>query len=294
MSCTRRTFLGACAVAGAVGTLGFIKASAASAPSKLRAITYNVLGCKGYAETAEAEPYLKRAASQMPARIAQELALYEPDIVTFQEGPDEATVAEIARLLGMRQGFFASGFKSSKSYPVGFPGAIITRFPIQEVTNRPMARSSESADLFTRHWGRAVLQYAGGPLVVYSAHLHPSDDSIREREITEALAVMKKDMDHGAPLMLIGDLNHKPDGADYPRWRAAGLVDTFRPGPGVHERTFGSHKPEKRIDYIWAYGSLAKQPVECRVLFEGAFRTNPEDPRSFALSDHIPVLATFG
>ncbi len=38
---------------------------------------------------------------------------------------------------------------------------------------------------------------------------------------------------------------------------------------------------------------LAERLRECRVLYEGAFRTNPDDPRSFALSDHIPVMASF-
>jgi hypothetical protein len=28
-------------------------------------------------------------------------------------------------------------------------------------------------------------------------------------------------------------------------------------------------------------------------LFEGSFRMNNEDPKGFALSDHIPVLADF-
>ena len=51
--------------------------------------------------------------------------------------------------------------------------------------------------------------------------------------------------------------------------------------------------PNRRIDYIWSKGPLADRLTECRVLFEGAFRTNPDDPKSFAVSDHIPVLAVF-
>ena len=49
----------------------------------------------------------------------------------------------------------------------------------------------------------------------------------------------------------------------------------------------------ERINYIWAYGPIAKRLTNCRVLYEGAFRTYLEDPRSFALSDHVPVLAIF-
>ncbi len=38
---------------------------------------------------------------------------------------------------------------------------------------------------------------------------------------------------------------------------------------------------------------LATRREASRVLFEGPFRTNPADPASFALSDHLPVMATF-
>ena len=33
--------------------------------------------------------------------------------------------------------------------------------------------------------------------------------------------------------------------------------------------------------------------TEARCLFEGGFRTNPDDLQSVALSDHLPVLAAF-
>jgi hypothetical protein len=39
---------------------------------------------------------------------------------------------------------------------------------------------------------------------------------------------------------------------------------------------------------------VAARLSECRVLYEGAFRTWPDDARSFALSDHLPVMAAFG
>ena len=123
--------------------------------------------------------------------------------------------------------------------------------------------------------------------------MHPSDEDVRAREVTEVLRVMSKDMERGVPLLFQGDLNHRPEGPEYQRWVKAGLTDTFaRKGSGSRE-TFGSDKPEKRIDYIWAHGPLADRVRECRVLREGAFRTNPQDPRSFALSDHMPVTALF-
>lgn len=40
-------------------------------------------------------------------------------------------------------------------------------------------------------------------------------------------------------------------------------------------------------------GPISKRLKSAKVLFEGAFRTNPDDPTSYALSDHVPVLAVF-
>ena len=107
------------------------------------------------------------------------------------------------------------------------------------------------------------------------------------------LQVIGVDLDAGRTVVLQGDLNHEPDGPEYPRWVAAGLVDSFVAKGSGQPLTIPSTKPKKRIDYVWASESLAPRAAGCRVLFEGAFRTNPEDPRSFALSDHIPVLAVF-
>jgi len=91
-----------------------------------------------------------------------------------------------------------------------------------------------------------------------------------------------------------GDLNHRPDGPEYGRWREAGLVDAYRRDGETSEFTFPSTTPRQCIDYIWSNAVLARRGSAARVLFEGPFRTNPEDPRSFALSDHLPVLADFG
>jgi endonuclease/exonuclease/phosphatase family metal-dependent hydrolase len=251
----------------------------------MRTITYNVLKCEGYAATPEAKPFLKAAAPQVPTRLALELALYEPDIVTFQEGPPEKVLATISEQLRMNYAFFSGGWH----------GAVLTKFEIVEQQNCPLASWSERPkELFTRHWGRAVLRAPGGDLNLFSAHLHPSDDALREREVTEMLKVMAPSLEKGGPVILQGDLNHTPADPEYARWREAGLVDALdRKAQGTREFSFDSHKPFKRIDYVWTSRSLAQRGGDCRMLFERAFRTNPEDPESTALSDHIPVMADF-
>lgn len=70
-------------------------------------------------------------------------------------------------------------------------------------------------------------------------------------------------------------------------------METFA-ARGLGQRyTIPSYKVQTRIDYVWAHGPIVDRLRECRVLYEGAFRTNPDDPGSIALSDHVPVMATF-
>ncbi len=133
----------------------------------------------------------------------------------------------------------------------------------------------------------------GEELALYTAHLHPSRAELREREVTGMLAVMSEDLDANRSVILQGDLNHLPDGPEYSRWVDAGLVDAFAAVGLGQPLTIRSDEPRSRIDYVWTSGPLAERLRECRVLYEGAFRTNPDDPRSFALSDHIPVMAAF-
>jgi endonuclease/exonuclease/phosphatase family metal-dependent hydrolase len=283
---TRRDFLKTALAASAVSAVSpGLALAAAPGARRLRTITYNVLKCQGYAVTPEAKPFLKLAADQIPTRLALELALYEPDLITFQEGPPEKVLAGIADQLGMNHAFFAGGWH----------GAVLTKYPIVEQENCPLASWSERPkELFTRHWGRAVLRTPGGDLSLFSAHLHPSDASVREREVSEMLKVMAPSLEKGAPVILQGDLNHTPGGAEYARWLEAGFVDAFdRRERDTMEFSFSSHAPAKRIDYVLTCKALARRGGTSRILFEHAFRTNPADPRSVALSDHIPVMADF-
>ena len=280
---TRRDFF--LTGSGALGAALLPRAiRAQAAPLKPRTISYNILACKGYPETDTNRDRLRRARPQMVERLARELALYDPDIVTFQESPAEEKVAAIARIMGRHYTYFAGGF----------PGAVISKHPIVESQNCPLVKGPRPRDLFTRHWGRAVLEVGGGRLIVYSAHLHPSKPELRAREVTEALKVMERDIGDDVPVLFQGDLNHRPDGPEYGRWKAAGLVDTYSRNNGLATSTIPSTTPRSRIDYIWANPGLASRCQSFRVLFEGGFRTNPEDARSFALSDHLPVMADFG
>ena len=254
-------------------------------PGTFRVVAYNVYECTGWPKD-RARAHVATAKGQMPARFAQELELYDPDLINFSESPREEVVADIARRLKMNYVFLPSGGK--------WPGAILTRCEI--VASRKATELVPAADktLFTRHWGMAELRRPDGKrIIVHSAHLHPSDDAVRQREVATMLEVMKPDLAAGREMILMGDLNHEPSRPEYRQWLQGGWTDGFQPTderPGV---TFMGDDLKRRIDYVFAAGPLAKSVVESRPLFEGEFRVNPSDPADFALSDHLPQLCVF-
>jgi exonuclease III len=254
---------------------------------RLCTIAYNVLQCTGW-PVANAQKRLAWAKGQVPERFALELGLYAPDIISFAEAPEEAIVQEIAGRLGMKYCYFPSGDS--------WPGALMTRLELKTNQNCPVKSGSRPADLFTRHWGMGRLRNptTGAEIVVHSIHLHPNNAEIRSREVSAILEAIEPNLRAGESVLLQGDFNSTPDGPEYKRWLEAGFVDTFTAAGAGGGETFMSHDPKRRIDYVFVAGPLAQSLKEGRRLFEGAFRTNRDDPGSFALSDHVPQMAVFG
>jgi endonuclease/exonuclease/phosphatase family metal-dependent hydrolase len=292
MPVSRREF---CALAGAavilprwqdaVGNTAEDRIQRAAPDTMLRVIAYNVFAGTGWPAN---RPLAQKAVArgQMATRLASELALYEPDIISFSESPDETVVGKIAELLQMQHVRFPGGGQ--------WPGTLFSRLPIVDSENVPL-QGERPPELFTRHWGRATVTLPDGdPLIVHSAHLFPTRDSTRRlQEIRVMLQSMKADLQAERSMLLIGDLNHGPDGEEYQLWKAAGWVDTFAAAGQGRGLTIRSDIPRWRVDYVMASGPLAGQVKESRPLFAGAFRLNIEDRESFALSDHLPQLAVF-
>lgn len=289
---SRRRFLGQSTVAMAGISAFGLGAAAGGLKTRreLRVIAYNVYKCNGWPKDNQ-RTQKARSTGQIPARLAQELALYEPGIINFSESPEEPVVQEIAGLLDMNYAFFPSGGN--------WPGALLTRFEILDSANVPLTAGERPGDLFTRHWGKATVRLSGGEqIAVHSAHLYPHDNpearEIRQREIPEILKAAQDDISAGRSALILGDLNHTPSMPEYRLWTDAGWTDTFAAAGKGAGLTIRADEPTRRIDYVLAAGTVAKQVLESRPLFEGAFRTNPGDPGSFALSDHLPQMAVFG
>jgi len=294
---SRRGFLEAAAMGWVVSTAGcgtFKKIlTGKGVAAGLRTITYNVYACYGWTPVEAIFKQRRQAAKdknvmmEMAGRFADALRPFQSDVMTFTESPAEWVIEEIAKRLEMRRVFFPSG--------KDWPGALMTRLEIVESANCPIVGGQRPKDLFTRHWGRAVLRSSFGDLVLHSIHLHPSDNAVRDREVTEILKAMESDFRSGRSLLLQGDFNHTAAKPEYKRWKAAGLVDAFTVAGVGSGNTMPkpTGEPAKRVDFIWAYGPIAKRLRKVRVLNKRPFTLAPNDPDSFALSDHLPVMATF-
>lgn len=286
MKTDRRDFLLAAGALAAGACLGSRTAKAeAVAPGTFRTVTYNVHGFEGWPEKPTNQERRSAARPRMAERVALELALYAPDLITLCEAPPEDLVARTAEALGMHYVYF----------PGGYPGAILARGTIAEPANHSF-QSDTLADNepFSRHFGRALVASPLGDVAVYSVHLHPHNRDIRSREVAAVLAAMTPDVAAGRSILVQGDLNHRPDAPEYAQWQSGGLVDAFAAKGEGDGNTMTSVAARIRIDYIWLHGAVKDRLTACRALFEGAFRTNPDDPTSFALSDHVPVTAIFG
>jgi endonuclease/exonuclease/phosphatase (EEP) superfamily protein YafD len=119
------------------------------------------------------------------------------------------------------------------------------------------------------------VQTPAGPLDVINTHLDASGTgTFRRQELIAALAHMKHRTTAGAPLLLGGDLNARPDTDDIAALSFV-LTDAFATcgtGPG---ETFPAQAPDRRIDYIFYQRARC---TSARVLATQA-------------SDHRPMLA---
>ncbi len=318
LSIDRKTFLKSSALSlialSPMGNLGFnfnekkpnlTKARNSNDDNILRTIEYNIfngaIGYKGFNDTKpfpdESDYQLVRAAREMhqvPRRLALQLELYKPDIISFCESATEDTIKEIAEWLKMNYAYFPSS-----KYKGSYPGTILTHLPIVDSKNRPFVGGDGSRDLFTRHWGKAAIRLPKGETItVHSAHLWPftvnGGKASRLAEIDELLKSIHYDLDHNTKSVILqGDMNLTPESDGYKKLIAGGLVDAFTKVEQGIEFTATSKDPHVRIDYIFAIGPIAQKFAKYRPLYEGAFRIYSDDQKSWALSDHIPSLCDF-
>lgn len=297
LSRSRRKFLeGALAVAVGAGALPIFAQSAGKDGSKsgtgnlrFRTIAFDVGGCKGF-PAAKARAAVRDLNREMPRRFVEALRRFSPDLLTFGGAPSKSVVREMAAALGMEAIYFASPGAIPR------PGALLTRLPIAEQANCPIAGGRRPDALFAGHWGRAVVQMPGGDVVVHSLGLNSTDVEVRASEIEEVQRVTRGEIEAGRSVLVqgnLGNLAHMAGNADSESWADAGFTDALEAlGRGM-TNTFTSNNPTRRLDTILAAGPIAARLDEARVLYEPPFRFDARDRASFALSEHLPVMASF-
>ena len=249
----------------------------------MRVVTYNVHGWTGWPPGAYGESEPRELFKLVGELIGEALAEHEPDIVTLSEAPPSPALDALARALGMRVVVFASSWC--------WPGILLTGYEVREAASYSLDRGMWSRALFTRHWGRCVLETEFGEVVVHSVHLHPNSRSrVHRLEVHEVLRCVGPELGAGLSVLVQGDLNHDPSEEVYAEWLRAGLTDAFASAGVGRGETFKVGELTRRIDYILVGGELAKRIAECRVLSDPPFNVGADGR---ALSDHLPLLAIF-
>ncbi len=271
----------------------------------LRAISYNVHAFGPIAPTDEGKRLIGRARARLLDRYAIELALYEPDVLCLQEASSAAEVSGLAERLEMHHVYLPGGYvdDNGKVHPM-FNGAILSRHPIREHQDCPSSSAQlDRRKVFSRHLGRALIATGDerwGDLAVFGCHMLPNwknTTHVREAEIAAVGEAIAADVEADRSILVLGDMNHVPSSPEYAAWAPLGLVDCAATKPIGNTASCPSPSPSQRIDYVFARGPIAQHLTSCRVLAEGRFRPHEggEEVRgSWALSDHMPVLAQFG
>jgi endonuclease/exonuclease/phosphatase family metal-dependent hydrolase/dienelactone hydrolase len=254
----------------------------AEAPETFRAISYNILQSQGFPQEKAARQANRE---QIAAKIAAQLAIYRPDIIALSESPEEALTLRIASHLGMHH----VRFKSNHSFQL--PGTLLSRFAIVETRDFLDLLGGEPTptNLFTRHWGSVTLDIGDGKtIIVHSVHLSPQRSPMN-LEIDTINRLTSTDRQDNKSILLMGDLNFQPHWPEHAKFIGAGWIDGFQAAGQGNGLTIPSTRPNVRIDYLMASGPIARKIVGTRALFERGFRSDPDNPESYALSDHLPV-----
>lgn len=289
MTMRRRQFCAAVAATTLTGPTALASEKDRANPRALRVMGYNVYGMRGFPAD---HPDLRQPVAQgkMPEAIAHKLGEYRPDIVCLAESPrDKKLTEELAKRLELQHARFPGAGN--------WPGTILSRFNMKNPQIAPIAGGDRPEDLFTRHWGRVELDLpAQDPLILHTLHLMPGgkNQPIRLREIDAVLENLKPDLRDSRSVVVVGDLNHKPETEDHRRWTDAGLTDCFaKVGKGLGA-TFRADRLDQRIDYILAAGPIVDRLRSAAALTGRGFTIDPDRPdEPCALSDHLPVLASF-
>ncbi|TVR07682.1 MAG: endonuclease/exonuclease/phosphatase family protein [Planctomycetota bacterium] len=253
----------------------------------MRVISWNILGCRGWrrGEKPQANPGPPRP--WVPDAMVEALAPLAADIIALQECPERTVVSRMAQQLDMHMTWLSSRIPGDQHWPGGFPGALLSRWPMSACRDEVDLRPNLPAALFQRHWGNALIQGPWGPVRIHAYHCCADfAGGIHDKERSQELTLVSQAV-HQEPLpcILVGDHNCTPGSAPLDILTAAGFHEahsSIGSGPGWSDRAIAAHR---RIDHCWLRGCQATAAIVLNDLPFGS-----EDPQAFVLSDHRPIM----
>ena len=244
---------------------------------QLKVMTFNIQHGVDHARRLR-EPALDDASLIDLGRVADTIRRYQPDIVSLNEVRDAAEkpgfspqTRDLAEACGFPYFFFAEALPETDRGPYG--NALLSRFPLDPAT-RIMIPDAKTLRPNGRYETRCLIKAdvklpSGDTLCVMNTHF-----GLEPEEAAQAVETVLANTDPAKPTIFMGDLNLTPDSPYIQRMLTVYQDSAQLLKPGT--RTYPSHAPEIKIDYILACGS-------CRFL-------SAEVPE-IVISDHRPYLA---
>ncbi|MBI5305443.1 MAG: endonuclease/exonuclease/phosphatase family protein [Chloroflexi bacterium] len=207
--------------------------------------------------------------------IARTIEQGKPDVVGLQEiargwvvDSSVDTLAWLSRRLKMPYIFAPTADRV-------WGNAILSRYPIKAWGSEPLP----PRDLPLKRgvmWAR-IDAGNGDELLFIATHYHhvEKDTAIRQQQSPEIVRVWNQ----RPRVVMVGDLNARPESKEIAMLREAGLKDAFAAIGNGDGFTFNSVKPYERIDYIWFSPDLKLSDLMI--------------PKSTA-SDHLGIAVTVG
>lgn len=224
----------------------------------IRVVTYNIQhGC-------DLDGYLDL---DLCGRVLEDLG---PDIIALQEVDRHrwrTRLKDQARVLARRLGMYHVYGAVMDYCPGSYGNAILSRWPIQYVTNHIMTPQTDR-----RCCLEAGILVGETPLKVLALHLGlKSFDRLQQVRYTVIPLVRGIDQ----PCIAVGDFNAS---AGFPEIKLMleHMTDSFVMNSGAEQNSFPADKPTIRIDYIFTVNCKA---VDCRIISDAL------------ASDHLPVTA---
>ena len=244
----------------------------------LKVMTYNIrFGCayKGAGLFVKPERVAERV-----RRIGQFIKEQKPDIVFLQEVVMESGLDSVNQILLLAETTGMHAWAYGEDVNQGMPfyrfisgNAILSRWPLEVLTNQPMAvsRSFFQVGMWTQRTLWCKTSIGEQEILFASIHLIGSKGGPEQRSMQ-----MRQILDFAGsrPAILAGDFNAVPSSEAIRMAIESGRLSTKLDGPP----TSSSYRPTRTIDHIFA-------PAEWELIEHKVIQTD--------LSDHLPVLSTY-